>query len=138
MDDESPFRPSINISFLNLPSAFHDSAPKFSLTLHPSSPSKFKPCTSQLDTAYLPCRTWWKTLSPVEEQKDSEEMMEGEGLLEQMGEVSGGQRVERKRKIFLAMEIMALCVLVLSLMGLIAFCLRTGGTGMLSEYMPLT
>jgi hypothetical protein len=64
--------------------------------------------------------------------------MEGEGLLEQMGEARGGEREERERKIFFTMEIMGLCVLVVFLMGLIAFCLRTGGRGMLSEYMPLT
>src|SRR6266542_1893329 len=108
MDDEPPFRPSINIPFLNLPS---DRTREFQLTPHPSSPSKFKPRSSQLHTAYLPSRAWWKILSLVGEQKDSEEM-EGEGWFEQMGEVSGGLREERRRKIILAMEIVALCLLV--------------------------
>ena len=131
MDDEPLFRPSINISLPNLPSALHNSTEEFTLTPYPSSPSKF-------NTTHLPSRVWWKPLSPIEERKDREEMTEGEGLLEQMEEARGGEREERKRKIFLTLEIVGLCVLVVFLMGLIAFCLRTGGRGMLSEYIPLT
>jgi hypothetical protein len=125
--------PTLDISFLNLPSPFHSSFP--SPALVPSfNPS---PTTSNPNNTRSRSRAWWKILSPIsEERKDGardNEMVEDGLSLMMRREVEREKIIARKK---LGWEMVALGGVAFFLVGLVVVC-SSGGAGGGGEGMGL-
>jgi hypothetical protein len=120
--------PTLDISFLNLPSPFHSSFP--SPALVPS----FNPSPSTSNNTRS--RAWWKILSPIKENFDGDDEMVEDGLSLMMR-----REVEREKKIAkkkLVWEMVALGGVAMFLVGLVVVCSSgAGGEGMGLGYPPI-
>jgi hypothetical protein len=119
--------PTLDISFLNLPSPFHPSFP--SPALVPS----FNPSPSTSNNTRS--RAWWKILSPIKENFDGDDEMVEDGLSLMMR-----REVEREKKIAkkLVWEMVALGGVAMFLVGLVVVCSSgAGGEGMGLGYPPI-
>src|SRR6187402_925819 len=107
MESSTAHRPSLNISFLNLPSPFHDN-PQASSQSYNNSNQNPKPKPSKCANTYPSSFSPWWTLSLFSERKDSQaEDDDDEGLLSQERDTGEGEwkGLERRMKIRMALQI---------------------------------
>jgi hypothetical protein len=122
-------RPSLDISFLDLPSPFYSLSSSFtdrSPSVSPFSPSKSMPKLTSHKGKYQRSTTWWK---PHRLPRVGERVEVEEGLLAQNGMESFAEeerwRVRQRRRGLL--EVMGLFGVGLVMVVIVVVCLRMGG-----------